>query len=925
MLAKLAQTAGEQITRIKEDLPLGNIDDDDDDDDSLVVPPRTDNDKDDVATDSPKTAVTTKSVFPTHSLTPSKHLKKLRSPSILSNKEISSSLKSYESVDSEHTEYSNSDSIRCNNANMSNKITGEMGVQIFPSPTEDGVLVLKYEHDRHFQYVHPNVFAPACLTDVERMGGGGSGVSVFSGTHPELGKIVMKHGGFSDMKELFALATISAELTKRGSSAQTNTTLDASEVAARSMKSCLPEFKMVYISPQHVLYKPKAVWGKLKKLVRIGSDRQNRDTFASLAMKIELSERHLNAKKSILSSQSSLSSSASSSSSRRSWPPPLITLNDSKFLGPGAQIRIYECDTGKAMAYLEDIGTNVLNKKPGLAFVVPKDHTRSIDDSTLALDCSEDFNSLEHLYESLSPLMQKHLFKFTLAQKRIGGTHAKTGSQWMYDGKLDGLLLDNLIAKFIETVRNLQKLTLPEEVDVVDQIRDEVSKLKGCDVKSDGLSAMADQFMGNAIKKNFHPTKGRIRFLRKTCREFRESKLYLLPEEELPSRHLATLGEPDAFMSDVFVGASSEPPLFHPDKDFWINLMMQATSDRPSMSPNATKQIWTSGLADAGIHNLFVSKDDLYFFDLGVPQLQSLPGFMTKFLFSFFHIIGMEEDENSPDNEWVRRFVPVGDKLALTKETSELLPKAYDAFSISMSKIIDEVFDGDQSLRWLLLQYVTLQLLSDASFCLQRWNMKGGGRPREDNHNHGLERWLWRALWDTYVAFDINTAASWKRLHVEHPTCNESNKTIGEEIKGSIWGNMSMQIDVGNDNLHELLKLDETLELQIEEDEETEKGKHQYSEKEGEFEFKALATPPRQRRSSAMNRRASSLMRWSTEKLNQASLRELSVAHFEYNHDSDDDDQALDDDDTESDDDSAIHPMEPALYSLVSLKEGMDE
>lgn len=874
-----------------------------------------DND-DDATTDSPKAAVTTNTVFPTHSLTPSKHLKKLRSPSILSNKESSSSLKSYESIDSEHTEYSNADSIRCNNANMSNTITGEMGVQIFPSPTEDGVLILKYEHDRHFQYVHPNVFAPMCLTNVERMGGGGSGVSVFSGTHPELGEIVMKHGGFSDMKELFALATISAELTKRGSSAQNKTTLDASDAAARSMKSCLPEFKMVYISPQHVLYKPKAVWGKLKKLVRIGSDRHNRDTFASLAKTIELNERHLNAKKSILSSQSSLSSPSSAMSPRMSLPLPLITLNDSKFLGPGAQIRIYECDTGKAMAYLEDIGTNVLNKKPGLAFVVPKDHTQSIDDSTLALDCSEDFNSLQHLYETLSPLMQKHLFKFTLAQKRIGGTHAKTGSQWMYDGKLDGLLLDNLIAKFIETVRNLQALTLPEEVDVVDQIRDEVAKLKGSDVKSDGLSTMADQFMGNAIKKNFHPTKGRIRFLRKTCRELRENKLFLLPEEKLPSRHLVTLGEPDAFMSDVFVDASSEPPLFHPNKDFWINLMMQATSDRPSMSPNATKQIWTSGLADAGIHNLFVSKDDLYFFDLGVPQLQSLPGFMTKFLFSFFHIIGMEEDEN---NEWVRRFVPMGDKLALTKETSELLPKAYDAFSISMSKIIDEVFDGDQSLRWLLLQYVTLQLLSDASFCLQRWNMKGGGRQREDNHNHGLERWLWRALWDTYVAFDINTAASWKRLHVENPTCNESNKKIEEELKGSIWGNMSMQIDAGNDHFHELLKLDEKLELQIEEeDEETEKDKPQHSEKEEEFEFKARASLPRQRRSSAM-------MRWSNEKLKQASLRELSVAHFEYNHDSDGDDQSSENDDTESEDDSSIYPLEAPLYSLGSLEEEKDE
>jgi hypothetical protein len=282
MLAKLAQTAAEQITRIKEDLPFGNTYDDD----SYPVSPRTDphthsdDDKNDV-TDTPKAAVTTKTV-PTNSLTPSRFLKKLRSGSILSSNESSSSI---ESIDSESV-HTNADSIRCNNANMPNRITGELGVQIFPSP-EEGVILLKYDFDRHFQYVHPNVFAPACLTNVELMGGGGSGVSVFSGTHPELGEIVMKHGGFSDMKELFALSTISAEVTKRGSSMQTPAT---SEAAARSMKSCLPEFKMVYISPQHVLYKPKAVWGKLKKLVRIGSDKHNRDSFASLAMKIEMSE-----------------------------------------------------------------------------------------------------------------------------------------------------------------------------------------------------------------------------------------------------------------------------------------------------------------------------------------------------------------------------------------------------------------------------------------------------------------------------------------------------------------------------------------------------------------------------------------------------------------------------------------------------------
>jgi hypothetical protein len=160
-----------------------------------------------------------------------------------------------------------------------------------------------------------------------------------------------------------------------------------------------------------------------------------------------------------------------------------------------------------------------------------------------------------------------------------------------------------------------------------------------------------------------------------------------------------------------------------------------------------------------------------------------MPGFMTKFLFSFFHTLGMQEDDNG---EWVRRFVVEGPKLALTPETKDLLNDAYNAFEVALDGVIDNLFDGDQVLRWLLLQYVTLQLLSDAAFCVQRWEVKGGGRPRHGNHNVGLEKWLWRALWDCYVAFDINTADSWFRFDVENPQFRESLETVRCSMRDSI-------------------------------------------------------------------------------------------------------------------------------------------
>ena len=868
-ITRIQEEAADEIAKIQEKLPFQNKKDETKKDGET-------NNNDDEFVSPSITARPSIATRQTSSETPTQFLKKLRSGSILTRKQSSGSTSS---LDEASVSSSISDSIRLNNKNMPNKITGEMGVEIYPSTDNHEEIIIRYVHDRHFQYIHPNVFAPACLTDVQRMGGGGSGVSVFSGTHPLLGEIVMKHGGFGDMKELFALGTISQQLDRRGQHDK-----DAGK-ASKAMKACLPEFKMVYISPQHVLYKQKAVWGKLKKLVKIGRDKSTRESFASLAMKIEMSERVLQIRKSTVST---------GSQNHLPLVPQLISLNDSKFLGQGANIRIYECDSGDPVAYIEDCS---FTQKPSLNFVFPKNHIRCLDDqSALALECTEDFDSLEYLYDGLSPLMSKHLFKFTLAQKRIGGHKAKTGSQWLFEGKLDGLVLGNLIARFIETVRNLHSLTLPEEVNVVDKIQSELQELKNCnDANADDVSAMADQYMGNAIKKNFHPHKGRIRFLRKTCKGFQDGDFYLEQEEEEPAKHLAALGEPGVLMSDVIDGASSEPALFHPDKDFWLNLMGFATDTSPLRSPNSTKRVWTSGLCDAGIHNLFVSRDDVYFFDLGPPALQSLPAFMTKFLFSFFHTLGMQEDPNSEDGEWVRRFEVQGDKLALTQETKDLLPKAYDAFEVSLTRIIEEVFDGDQSLRWLLLQYVTLQLLSDASFCLQRWSMKGGGVVRDDdNHNEGLERWLWRALWDIYVAFNINTLETWDRFGVELPEVGFIEDELRESLGASIDGMA----------LEELLKMDQ---LDIE-------------NKMAELEAQNAAEQPPFRAETSRLRRSS--VRWSSERLNLSTLHELSMAAFEYScpiDDSEDDDES----DTEAEEYTGAPAgiVPPPFHSLDSMME----
>jgi hypothetical protein len=81
----------------------------------------------------------------------------------------------------------------------------------------------------------------------------------------------------------------------------------------------------------------------------------------------------------------------------------------------------------------------------------------------------------------------------------------------------------------------------------------------------------------------------------------------------------------------------------------------------------------------------------------------------------FFHTLGMEEDTNG---DWVVRFEQDADILRLTPETQELLPSVCQTFNVVMDRLINDLFDGDDEVRLLLLRYVMMQLVSDASFCI---------------------------------------------------------------------------------------------------------------------------------------------------------------------------------------------------------------
>lgn len=269
--------------------------------------------------------------------------------------------------------------------------------------------------------------------------------------------------------------------------------------------------------------------------------------------------------------------------------------------------------------------------------------------------------------------------------------------------------------------------------------------------------SVADAFVGFAIRKNWHPEKGRFVRLQRMGNEFRSDLLHLEVEERIPCRHLGILLKAASCMSASFEGSSPTPTALETKGcrlDTWRVLLKDATNLKCKAALN---RVFNSGLADAGIHNMFLSSDHIWLFDLGEPTLQPLPAFLTKFLFSFFHTLGMVDDK--VNGGWVNRFIP-GEKLALTEETKRLLPKACDAFKVTLDRLVDVLFEGEEAVRGLLINYVTIQLLSDASFCLERWTIKGGGHTRASNHHKSIVEWPWRALWDIYVASHINTSES---------------------------------------------------------------------------------------------------------------------------------------------------------------------
>jgi hypothetical protein len=319
-------------------------------------------------------------------------------------------------------------------------------------------------------------------------------------------------------------------------------------------------------------------------------------------------------------------------------------------------------------------------------------------------DGSDGYSTLMAFVHQLQEHQKVNEWKVTLAQQTIGTTFengdinkpksARTASSLLYEGKLQGKLLMHLIDEEIKMIRNMQLLTMPEEANVVEQVRkgyDDIlsrqQRMKGATVSAEDVSDLMNDFVGKAIHKNFHPEHGRFVMLRQFGRDLRHDKIHLTEEEFVPAMHLENLfynhfdneegdefrvgeirkvaretfsmmtedvrGPSDAIEDGVNStddeGRSSlskslhhrrsicEHPIFASGLSQWQSLLELSLSMK---HPNTTNRVWTCGLTDGGLHNLFLGEDQMWAFDLGEPSLEPIPAFLTKFLMSFFHALG---------------------------------------------------------------------------------------------------------------------------------------------------------------------------------------------------------------------------------------------------------------------------------------------
>lgn len=604
----------------------------------------------------------------------------------------------------------------------------------------DGSVFIETVTDAYYPLIHPNCYAPSGLEELFLLKGGGSGTAVFAAKDPQFGSLVMKHAGPKDTIEIFSLVKVADELIQRRSFAPD---------AVDFLKQRIPEFQYAYLSPLQLRDRKKEKWMKLRKYFKFllrrlsGSFSSNKSvSTASLSSTASDGDNNNNgtsqAETNKVSDMGAIVESISEDAIPNKVRRPSLLANMPRLRSISVMAEQETCKTTSPSFVVTDDSVDIL--VPGLQ---PNGYVR------------HGIQFMNAFAKQLSSEQKINRWKVTLAQKTIGGPNSENGAFVMTQGRLHGPLLRKLITEFTKVLQCLKEITRIEEKHVVHALREDLHLLRESnDVTM--VSKEMDAYVGNCIIKNYHPVDGRFTKLRKYGRLFREksNRLYLTPDEASPAMLLGLILERGATLDRVFV----QPPpgrfcALDTAEDHWLTVIEFAAA--VENIPAATDCIWTCGLTDAGLHNCFVSEDRLELFDLGEPKFTPQPAFLTKFLMSIFHVYGMEENlEKVGGTGWVHRFHIADDgRLQLNPGMEDKIEYMFQVYHEATDCFLETLFNGEQQIGRLLASYAVLQLLSDAGFCLDRWEEKGGGSKHEERSSFEFShKWLWRAIWDIYIA-----------------------------------------------------------------------------------------------------------------------------------------------------------------------------
>jgi hypothetical protein len=218
--------------------------------------------------------------------------------------------------------------------------------------------------------------------------------------------------------------------------------------AAADMKSRLPEFRMIYISPRHLRERPRGLWSRLRMLTK------------------EFSKGNLLSSPSLLSDYYAFASKKNGVEGDGS-PEGISSIYNSN----ARSIRIFSSNK-------KEVKVCPLPHSVDMILGSGDDITTAINGSLHYGATGNGYDYLKIFVDALADTQEKWLWKFTLAQKTIGGASPRTAASYLGNGELSGDLIDTLIREFLLVIRNLQSLTLPEEENVVDQVRAELQGIE---------------------------------------------------------------------------------------------------------------------------------------------------------------------------------------------------------------------------------------------------------------------------------------------------------------------------------------------------------------------------------------------------------------------------------------------------------------